>query len=192
MVMSSQVFKTPRLQISQHFQIPAPGIDPSPCAALFPCIWSEFSLLQLVGCLLSYHFARLRRVWLHLYNPSCRQLKTAVRAHFSFCYWEWASQFPQPPLMLCTPVPECFGNPLLDSVQFFVLWDPKLDTVLQMWPHKYWIEWVNHFSWLGGYCLAITVQHGVGFLTQGQQQRSPGLLWHSCFLFSCFSVEFYS
>lgn len=165
MVVSSQVFKTSRVADFTVFR--------DACSRDWPLsLWSSFSLYLVriflaATCLLSYYFATLRRVWLHLYTPFCRQLKTAVTAHFTLSYWEWASQFLQPPLMLYTPVPDCFDNPLLDLVQFFVPWDPKLDTVLQMWLHKYWLEGSNHFFWPGGYCLAITVQHAVGLLPQG-------------------------
>lgn len=53
------------------------------------------------------------------------------------------------------------GGPQLDLPQFVSV--PEFDTVLQMWPHKCWIEGNNHFLSVTGYFFNKPAQCAAGF-----------------------------
>lgn len=72
--------------------------------------------------------------------------------------------------------PEHLGPPLV-SLQYFhgflVPGSPELDTALQMWSHKWWIEGHNHSSQSAGYSLATTARCVAGTWLNTFSTRTP-------------------
>lgn len=125
----------------------------------YVCCKFDYFVSTFACCLSLCHCALPGRLWLHLLSKhplsSCRHQSGTPEA---FLLYAEQMHLPQPLFAHhVVQAPEQLGEPTLDCLQYvhvcLVLGSPKLDSTLQVQPHKCRTEGNNHFSQLAAITL---------------------------------------